>query len=120
MPDSPPSLVDLIIRSAAGNPYYVEELVRVLIEDGIIVTGQDDWYFRPRELIRMRVPATLTGVLQARLDRLPEPERAILQQAAVIGDEFWTGAVQSLNQAARFPYLKNGLFRPSTRWNNAT
>ena len=104
LPDSPPSLVDLIIRSAAGNPYYVEELVRVLIEDGIIVTGQDDWYFRPRELIRMRVPATLTGVLQARLDRLPEPERAILQQAAVIGDEFWTGAVQSLNQAARFPF----------------
>jgi len=104
LPDTPPSLVDLIIRSAAGNPYYVEELVRVLIEDGIIVTGQDDWYFRPRELIRLRVPATLTGVLQARLDRLPEAERAILQQAAVIGDEFWTGAVQLLNQAARFPY----------------
>lgn len=104
LPDTPPSLVDLIIRSAAGNPYYVEELVRVLIEDGIIVTGQDDWYFRPRELIRLRVPATLTGVLQARLDRLPEAERAILQQAAVIGDEFWAGAIQSLNQAARFPY----------------
>lgn len=107
LPHVPSNLTELIVRSAAGNPYYVEELVRVLIEDGVIVAGQDDWYFRPRELTRLRVPGTLTGVLQARLDRLPEMERVTLQQAAVIGDEFWAGAVQLLNRAARFPYTEH-------------
>ena len=104
LPNVPPSLSDLIIRSAAGNPYYVEELVRVLIEDGVIVPDQDGWQLRPRELTRLRVPGTLTGVLQARLDRLPEVERVTLQQAAVIGDEFWAGAVQLISRAARFPF----------------
>ena len=104
LPAVPSSLSDLIIRSAAGNPYYVEELVRVLIEDGVIVPDQDDWQLRPREFTRLRVPGTLTGVLQARLDRLPETERVTLQQAAVIGDEFWAGAVQLISRGARFPF----------------
>ena len=65
LPDIPPALLELIVRSAAGNPFYVEELVRVLIEDGIIVPGEGEWQLRPRELTRLRVPATLTGGLQA-------------------------------------------------------
>ena len=104
LPDIPPPLLELIVRSAAGNPFYVEELVRVLIEDGIIVPGETTWQLRPRELTRLRVPATLTGVLQARLDRLPELERLTLQQAAVVGDEFWDSAVQQINGAARNPF----------------
>jgi tetratricopeptide (TPR) repeat protein len=103
LPDAPPALYDLIVRPAAGNPFYVEELIRVLIEDGVIVPGEEEWHLRPRELTRLRVPATLTGVLQSRLDRLPEAERAALQQAAVVGDEFWVGAVQQINGAARRP-----------------
>ncbi len=63
LPDIPPALLELIVRSAAGNPFYVEELVRVLIEDGILVPGESAWQLRPRELTRLRVPATLTGVL---------------------------------------------------------
>ena len=104
LPETPPALLDLIVRSAAGNPFYVEELVRVLIEDGVIVPGETAWQLRPRELTHLRVPATLTGVLQARLDRLPELERLTLQQAAVVGDEFWDSAVQAINGAARNPF----------------
>jgi predicted ATPase/class 3 adenylate cyclase len=104
LPEIPPALLELIVRSAAGNPFYVEELVRVLIEDGILVPGEPAWQLRPRELTRLRVPATLTGVLQARLDRLPELERLTLQQAAVVGDEFWDSAVQQINGAARNPF----------------
>ena len=104
LPDIPPALLELIVRSAAGNPFYVEELVRVLIEDGIIIPDEGEWQLRPRELTRLRVPATLTGVLQARLDRLPELERLTLQQAAVVGDEFWDSAVQQINDAARNPF----------------
>ena len=104
LPDIPPALLELIVRSAAGNPFYVEELVRVLIEDGIIIPDEGEWQLRPRELTRLRVPATLTGVLQARLDRLPELERLTLQQAAVVGDEFWDSAVQQINDASRNPF----------------
>lgn len=104
LPDIPPALLELIVRSADGNPFYVEELVRVLIEDGVIIPGEGEWQLRPRELTRLRVPATLTGVLQARLDRLPELERLTLQQAAVVGDEFWDSAVQQINDAARNPF----------------
>ena len=78
LPQIPPALSDLIVQSAAGNPFYVEELVRVLIEDGVIIPTDEAWHVRPRELTRLRVPATLTGVLQARLDRLPEIERVTL------------------------------------------
>lgn len=103
LPQIPATLSDLIVQSAAGNPFYVEELVRVLIEDGVIVPSETTWQVRPRALTRLRVPATLTGVLQARLDRLPESERVTLQQAAVLGDDFWADAVQQMNKAARFP-----------------
>lgn len=103
LPHIPPALMDLIIRSAAGNPYYVEEMVRVLIEDRIIIPDKEVWALRPRELTRLRVPGSLTGVLQARLDRLPEVERVTLQQAAVIGDEFWADGVQLINRVARVP-----------------
>lgn len=103
LPQIPAALSDLIVQSAAGNPFYVEELVRVLIEDGIIVPSETTWQVRPRALTRLRVPATLTGVLQARLDRLPEAERVTLQQAAVLGDDFWAGAVLQMNKVARFP-----------------
>jgi class 3 adenylate cyclase/tetratricopeptide (TPR) repeat protein len=104
LPQVPSSLSDLIVRSAAGNPFYVEELVRVLIEDRVITPGERAWQLRMRELPQLRVPPTLTGVLQARLDRLPELERTTLQQAAVVGDEFWDSAVQQLNTAARYPF----------------
>lgn len=109
LPYIPPTLLDLIVRSAAGNPYYVEELIRVLIEDRVIIPDRDIWTLRSQELTRLRVPGSLTGVLQARLDRLPEVERVTLQQAAVIGDEFWAGAVQLINRVARFPISEKQL-----------
>lgn len=103
LPIVPPSLTDMIVQSAGGNPFYIEELIKVLIEDDLLLTGESTWYLRSFEPHRLRVPATLTGLLQARLDRLPEFERIALQQAAVIGVEFSDSAIRQLNQAARRP-----------------
>lgn len=102
-PTIPLELVQFVARAAGGNPYYVEELIKVLIDDGVITATEEAWSIHPGRLGRLRVPDTLTGVVQARLDRLPGPERQVLQQAAVIGQEFWTPAVQALNRASRFP-----------------
>lgn len=75
----PKALRDLIVAGAEGNPYFIEELVKILVEDGVILKGEEQWRLAPSRLAEVRVPSTLTGVLQARLDRLPPGERTVLQ-----------------------------------------
>lgn len=94
----PQVLSELIISRAEGNPFYVEELIKMLIEDGVIVKEAKAWRVEPLRLTSVRVPATLTGILQARLDSLPPLEREVLQKASVIGREFWEGAVAYLHR----------------------
>ena len=94
--DVPTDLRDLIVEGAEGNPFYVEELIKMLIEDGVIVYGEDHWRVEPERLAGVHVPPTLTGVLQARLDSLPPEEKMLLQRAAVVGRLFWDAAVVEL------------------------
>ncbi len=96
--DIPEILRELLISNAEGNPFYIEELVKMLVEEGVIVKGADAWKVLPELLSQTHVPATLTGVLQARLDSLPEAERSVLQQASVVGRVFWDKIVAFLNQ----------------------
>src|SRR4030095_14327627 len=95
--DLPAELVETVAKNAEGNPFYLEELIKVLIEDGVIVKGEDTWQIVPHQLTKLRVPATLTGVLQARLDRLPPTESEVLERAAVIGRTFWDAAVAAIH-----------------------
>lgn len=99
--DAPQALVDLVVGRAEGNPFYVEELIKMLIEDGVIVTGAGEWRVEPARLASARVPPTLTGVLQARLDALSPDERAVLQRASVVGRVFWDAAVDRLSADGR-------------------
>lgn len=94
----PEALRDLVVSNAEGNPFYVEELIKMLIEDGVVVKGEARWQVVLDRLRAVNVPATLTGVLQARLDGLPEEERLLLQQASVIGRVFWDVVLAYLNQ----------------------
>jgi ABC-type oligopeptide transport system substrate-binding subunit/class 3 adenylate cyclase/tetratricopeptide (TPR) repeat protein len=94
----PDSLRDLVVQNAEGNPFYVEELIKMLIEDGLIVTKEGQWHVELSRLSRARVPDTLNGVLQARLDGLPAEERTVMQQASVVGRLFWDRAVVRINE----------------------
>ena len=96
----PPGLRDMIVSRAEGNPFCTEEVIKILIEDGVIVKGDDRWCVEPERLAQVRVPPTLIGVLQARLDGLPSLERKTLQRAAVAGRTFWDGAVEQLKGEA--------------------
>jgi ABC-type oligopeptide transport system substrate-binding subunit/class 3 adenylate cyclase len=96
----PEALRDLVVTGAEGNPFFIEELIKMLVEDGVIVKGADQWHLEPARLREVRVPPTLTGVLQARLDRLPLEERTVLQQASVVGRLFWDRAVARIHQSA--------------------
>ncbi len=95
-PEVPDALQNLVVDGAEGNPFYIEELVKMLIEDGVILPGEGAWRIELARLAQVRVPPTLTGVLQARLDALPPSEKDLLQRAAVVGREFWDRLVAEL------------------------
>lgn len=101
--DIPDDLSEMIVTRAEGNPYFVEELIKVLIEDGVIMTGEVEWRIQRSQLSHLRVPLTLNGVLQARLDRLSALERLTLRRAAVVGRIFWDNAVMFMNEKASDP-----------------
>ena len=92
----PADLREMIVEGSGGNPFYVEELIRMLIEDGIILPGEDHWRIELDRLADVHVPPTLAGVLQARLDTLPAEEKMLLQRAAVVGRLFWDAALVEL------------------------
>jgi len=100
MQGAPEALRQLLLQRSGGNPFFMEELVRMLIDDGIIDTRTRPWRFVAARLTEVRVPETLVGVLQARLDALPAPELAALQQASIVGPVFWTSALGELDPAA--------------------
>jgi predicted ATPase/class 3 adenylate cyclase len=95
----PEALTEMIVSRAEGSPFYVEELIKVLIEGDVILTGGDTWSIRMDRLANLKVPATLTGLLQARLDSLSANDREILQQAAVVGRVFWTDVIEHMYNA---------------------
>ena len=99
MPDIPRELRDFVVDRTEGNPYYMEELVKLLIDERIIQKFDDIWRVEVDRLENVPVPPTLVGLLQTRLDGLLQPERVILQRASVFGRIFWYSAVDALEAA---------------------
>ncbi len=102
--NTPAELCELITRSAEGNPFYMEELIKMLIDDGVIVVDESDvegcWQISADKLALAKVPPTLVGVLQARLDALGTRHKSVAQQAAIIGHVFWDQALNRLDAHA--------------------
>jgi class 3 adenylate cyclase/tetratricopeptide (TPR) repeat protein len=84
-----------IVEAAGGNPLFVEEMLRMLEDQGVIVRRDDRWRIAG-DLARVDMPASIQALLGARIDRLGPREREVLGTAAVIGREFWWGAVADL------------------------
>ena len=86
--DSPSleSLKKLLIERTEGNPFFLEESVRTLVETQVLV-GEPGAYHLTQSLPTIQVPATVQAVLAARIDRLPADKKRLLQTAAVIGTE---------------------------------
>ena len=100
LPEVPAALRELLTGGSDGNPFYMEELVNMLVDRGAIGAGAGHWTLHAERLLATEVPATLTGVLQARLDGLPALEKLALQQASVIGAVFWDQALFALDAQA--------------------
>jgi len=100
LPGEAAALHSLIETQAEGNPFYAEELLKMLIDEGVIVVDGDLWHLHADRLRSAQIPGTLTGVLQARLDALALPERHALQLASIVGPVFWDAALSALDPAA--------------------
>lgn len=84
----PPGVADMILNRVEGNPLYLEEVIRSLTNDGLLVKGSHGrWQFSDT-ITTITVPDTLEGVLLARLDRLEELCRWTVQVASVVGRSF--------------------------------
>jgi adenylate cyclase len=83
----PAGLRELIVRRAGGNPFYLEEIVRGLIADGVLVREGEGWTCRADAAAAV-VPVNVQGLILSRLDRLPPDARRVAQEAAVLGPEF--------------------------------
>ncbi|MGE5222347.1 MAG: adenylate/guanylate cyclase domain-containing protein [Omnitrophica WOR_2 bacterium] len=85
--DLPEKVRRLILRKAEGNPFFVEEVIRSLLDGRFVVREGDHWR-ATRDIDNIAVPDTLSEVITARLDRLDEESRHVTQEAAVVGREF--------------------------------
>jgi class 3 adenylate cyclase len=78
---------DLILDKAEGNPFFVEEVIRMMIERGVVAWRDDGWV-ATADIEAVDIPDNLQGLLMARIDRLPEEVKRTLRVAAVIGRQF--------------------------------
>jgi class 3 adenylate cyclase/tetratricopeptide (TPR) repeat protein len=88
-------LTPLLIQRTEGNPFFLEESARTLVETGVLV-GEPGAYRLTQALPTMQMPATVQAVLAARIDRLPLEEKRLLQTAAVIGTEVPLALLQAV------------------------
>ena len=91
-----PELRDLILNRSGSNPLFMEELTHTLLENGSI-QKRDDRYVLARKVSELQVPETIQGIITARMDRLEENLKRIMQVASVIGREFAFQVLQAIS-----------------------
>ena len=83
----PAQVRSLILKKAEGNPFFVEEVIRMLIDRGALIRQEGHWV-AGAQIASVDIPDNLQSLLLARIDRLPEEVRHTLRVAAVIGRQF--------------------------------
>jgi class 3 adenylate cyclase/tetratricopeptide (TPR) repeat protein len=89
----------VLIARTEGNPFFLEESVRTLVETGAL-SGERGAYRLARPLPAIQVPATVQAVLAARIDRLPPGDKALLQMAAAVGKDVPLALLQAIAEPA--------------------
>ena len=93
MADMPSEMTADILRKADGNPFFLEEIVRRLIEEEVLVRQDGRWH-STGSLPKTPLPDSLLALLSARIDALPDFDKRVLQEASVIGRLFWPDPLQ--------------------------
>jgi class 3 adenylate cyclase len=90
----PEHVTEMVVRQAEGNPFFLEELIESMIDEGALSRSNGGWTVSEQAAIA--VPDSVQAVLASRIDLLPAAEKAALQAASVIGRIFWTLPVYEL------------------------
>lgn len=101
VPGFPEGLKDKILEKAEGNPFYLEEIIRSLIDSGILSFSSGVWHLATSDkadISRLKIPNTIQSVIAARLDKLEQDVRDVLQMASVIGRNFYERILERLCQ----------------------
>ncbi len=99
--DLPPKLHSLIEQKAEGNPFFVEEVVRTLIDRGAVLRDAGGAHWKAgTDIDEIAIPDNLQSLLVARIDRLAEETRRTLQLASVVGRTFYYRVLQAISEAA--------------------
>jgi predicted ATPase len=99
--DLPDGLRSRIMERSEGNPYFVEEVIRTLIDRGMLVRDEDSaWWRATEDCTDLDIPGNLQTLLVARIDRLAETARRTLQVAAVVGRSFYFRVLQQIMDIA--------------------
>jgi class 3 adenylate cyclase len=85
-----------ILERSEGNPFFLEEIVRHLIDEGTLVRENGRWRAARSAIDSLTIPDSVHAVILARLDLLSPDEKRVAQRAAVVGRVFWDGAVRAL------------------------
>ncbi len=97
VPEVPDSFKEQIIQRAAGVPFYLEEILRMLIENKVIVRSEGHWMLSPQADVKdLGVPDTLQDLILTRFDRLSPFYRQVLQTGSVIGNQFGADVLQAV------------------------
>ncbi len=111
-PDLQPLKHELIVRTE-GNPFFLEESVRGLVETGALA-GERGAYRLTRAVEATQVPTTVQAILAARIDRLPPDEKRLLQLAAVVGKDVPFALIEAIAELPEEDGLREGLARLQT------
>jgi predicted ATPase/class 3 adenylate cyclase len=104
----PAETASRIAAATEGNPLFAEELLAMLIDDGLLRRDDGHWTVAD-ELAELPVPPTIHALLAARIEALPERERTLLAHAAVEGTVFHRGALDALMPGAVAPAIEHDL-----------
>ena len=96
----PQGLSSFVHDRTLGNPFFVEEICRSLLDSGTC-SVRDDSVMLVEPLFQVRAPSTVQAIVRARVDRLPEEQRDVLRMAAVIGPEFSPDLLEALTDGGR-------------------
>ncbi|HXG75709.1 MAG TPA: ABC transporter substrate-binding protein [Gaiellaceae bacterium] len=116
----PPDLEERVLAAAEGNPFYLEELLRSLIDAGAVVREDGAWRFDHE--VQFEVPPTVERVVLARIDRLPETCREVLTAASALGRHFGTALLEAVLdgtdglEGALHELQRLDLLRATRRW----
>lgn len=98
VPKTPSELIDHIVKRSGGNAYLVEEYIRLLIKDGVILVDEDHWDVDFDRLPQKEDRLSFQALIQARTRQLSDYETEILGYGAVVGTQFWDGVIAHLSE----------------------